>query len=55
MLCPHCHSATLVEIRVSYAGRRFTMHSCPSCEDRWWDRDGEQVKLDSVLGTVASV
>lgn len=55
MLCPHCHSATLVEIRVTYGASRFTMHSCPCCEHRWWDRNGELVDLHSVLGAVAAV
>ena len=49
MTCPHCRSAVLSEIRVSLSSGRFTLHSCPSCEDRWWDRDGEPVALERVL------
>ena len=55
MTCPHCRSSVLVEIAVTFAGSHFTMHSCPSCETRWWDRDGERVALDRVLTTVAAV
>lgn len=54
MTCPQCRSAVLSEICVSLAGGRFTMHSCPSCEDRWWDRDGEPIALDRVLTTLSS-
>ena len=54
MTCPQCRSAMLSEIRVSLASGRFTMHSCPSCEDRWWDHDGEPVALDRVLTSVRS-
>ena len=54
MRCPHCRVAVLVEIAVSFVGKRFTMHSCPSCEKRWWDADGETVALDRVLTTVAA-
>jgi transposase-like protein len=54
MLCPHCRSAVLVEIGVSMAGSRFTMHSCPSCERRWWDRGGQPVGLDGVLSQVST-
>ena len=54
MRCPHCRAALLSEIRVSMAGSRLTMHSCPVCEDRWWDRDGERIPLDGILTTVAS-
>jgi hypothetical protein len=44
----------LSEIRVALAGGRFTLHACPSCEDRWWDRDGERVALDRVLSSATS-
>lgn len=54
MTCPHCRSAVLVQVGVSLAGSRFTMHSCPGCETRWWDRDGELVDLDGILTTVAA-
>ena len=54
MTCPHCRSSVLVEIGVSFAGSHFTMHSCPACETRWWDRDGKPVALDGVLTTVAA-
>lgn len=54
MRCPHCRAAVLVQIAVSLAGSRFTMHSCPSCENRWWDRDGELVALDRILTTVSA-
>ncbi len=54
MRCPHCRSSVLMEIGVAIAGSRFTMHSCPGCELRWWDRDGELVALDRVLSAVGT-
>ena len=54
MRCPHCRSAVVVEIRVGIAGSDFTMHSCPSCEARWWDRDGERVELSRVLSAASA-
>jgi Zn-finger nucleic acid-binding protein len=54
MACPRCRSA-VIEIRASLVGSRFTMHSCPTCETRWWDRDGELVGLERVLAAVAAV
>lgn len=54
MTCRHCRSAVLSEIHVSLASGRFTMHSCPSCEDRWWDRDGEPVALEGVLTSASA-
>jgi hypothetical protein len=44
----------LVQIGVSLAGSRFTMQSCPSCENRWWESDGELVALDRILATVSA-
>ena len=52
MRCPHCYAAVLVEIGVTLANGQFTMHSCPSCENRWWDLNGEAVELARVLTTV---
>lgn len=43
-----------MDVYVSLAGSRFTMHSCTSCERRWWDRDGQLVGLDRVLSTLAA-
>jgi len=54
MTCPHCHSRDLVEIRLQLHAEKVTMHSCPGCERRWWDRDGESVALRSVLDLVAA-
>jgi hypothetical protein len=54
MTCTACHADVLVEIRVTIAGTKFTMHSCPSCETRWWDQDGETVEVRSVLQTAAA-
>lgn len=54
MTCPRCRAAVLVEISVSFSSGSFTMHACPSCEQRWWDRDGLPVALDRVLSTVAA-
>lgn len=54
MLCPNCRAARLVEIAITLGDDRVTMHSCPSCERRWWDREGEAIGLPSVLELVAS-
>ena len=54
MKCAHCRADVLVEIRVTIAGTQFTMHSCPSCEIRWWDSDGEKVDVTSVLQSVSA-
>ena len=54
MTCPNCRSGAVLRIGATIAGSRFTMHSCPTCECRWWDRDGEPVALDRVLSTVAA-
>jgi len=53
MPCPRCRAATLVEITMNVHDQRVTLHSCPSCEQRWWDREGERIGLRSVLDLVA--
>jgi len=54
MTCPHCRAAVVLEINTTIAGRHYTMHSCPGCETRWWDRDGQHVALDRILSTIAA-
>jgi len=52
MKCAHCRADVLFEIRVTIAGTQCTMHSCPSCETRWWDSDGEKVEIGDLLAVV---
>ena len=54
MSCPVCRSTTLVEIGLNVNDHLVTMHSCPACESRWWDRGGERMTLPSVLELVAA-
>ncbi|MGH9224555.1 MAG: hypothetical protein ACRD2W_12440 [Acidimicrobiales bacterium] len=54
MKCAHCRADVLVEIRLTIAGTQFTMHSCPSCEARWWDSDGHKVEVAEILSHVAA-
>ena len=54
MTCAQCRADILVEIRVTIAGATFTMHSCPSCETRWWDQDGEKVEVTKILAVASA-
>lgn len=54
MTCPICRSAALVEIGLNVHDQQVTMHSCSTCESRWWDRGGERMSLPSVLEFVAA-
>jgi hypothetical protein len=38
-----------VEINLSLRGSSVTMHSCASCETRWWDQEGQRLALGQVL------
>lgn len=49
MKCPKCRATRLVEIGMILRDNRLTMHSCPTCETRWWDREGEKVAIGGVL------
>ena len=53
MTCPKCRAMQLVEIGLVVGGSKLTMHSCPMCETRWWDREGEKVGVDGVLQLAA--
>ena len=54
MVCPFRRSTALVEIGLKLRDLQVTMHSCSSCDTRWWDKDGERVALPSILELVAA-
>ena len=54
MACPKCRAAKLVEIGMTLADARVTLHSCSRCETRWWDREGERIGLQHVLEMASS-
>lgn len=49
MTCPKCRGRNLVEIHLTIHDNPVTMHSCGTCDSRWWDRGGERVALRQVL------
>lgn len=52
MRCPTCRVIELSEIRLKLRDSDVTLRACVRCEQRWWDRDGEPVALDEVLGLI---
>ena len=53
-MCPQCKRHHLVEVEVKLAETAVTMHACSACGCRWWDREGERVRLDDVLALAAA-
>ena len=49
MKCPRCTTSRLVEIVVTLRGQRVTMHSCSTCDSRWWESEGETMALPQVV------
>lgn len=47
-MCPSCHH-NLVEIDLRLGDVKVTMHSCSTCEQKWWDLNGRQLELGTVL------
>ena len=54
MRCPFCGESQLVDIHLTAQGRRVSMHSCPSCERRWWDSEEGPIALGAVLEAVGA-
>jgi transcription elongation factor Elf1 len=54
MSCPKCAKHRLINIAVTIADQRVTMHSCSHCGERWWDREGQRVALPAVLDLASS-
>jgi formate dehydrogenase maturation protein FdhE len=51
--CPACGTGDVISISMTVSGADLQFSTCHECEAKWWVRDGEQVALSSVLGTVA--
>ena len=50
--CPNCRSGDLITITMAVSGRDLAFTTCHMCEAKWWQRDGEEVPLQSVIGLV---
>lgn len=51
-LCPCCRQGELITIEMAVGDRDLKFTTCHMCEAKWWYRDGEEVPLQSVIGTV---
>lgn len=49
MRCPKCKRSSLVQINLTVSERALTMRSCSGCDSRWWDSEGEELRLPGVL------
>lgn len=50
MDCPQCGAHDMIEIRHRVGDDvELTFFSCHRCEERWWDREGQQLPLRDVL------
>jgi DNA polymerase III alpha subunit (gram-positive type) len=50
--CPECHQGDVISISMNVSGRDLSFSTCHACEAKWWHRDGEEVVLSDVIGTV---
>ena len=50
--CPACHQGDLISISMTVSESQLSFTTCHLCEAKWWNRDGETVPLQSVLGSV---
>jgi hypothetical protein len=52
--CPVCDQGDLISITMTVSGSDLSFTTCHMCEAKWWYRDGEAVRLQSVIGNVLS-
>ncbi len=50
--CPVCNQGDLISITMTVSGSDLSFTTCHMCEAKWWYRDGEAVRLQSVIGNV---
>jgi len=49
MKCPNCHTRQLVVIEMHVSGEHVALHSCSSCDLRWWETHEGMLSLSRVL------
>ena len=47
--CPSCGSRETLRLTMTLSGSPLSFTSCPVCEWKGWEREGENVPLGSVL------
>jgi hypothetical protein len=52
--CPACGAADTITVTLTVAGSPASFTSCPTCEWKGWQRDGQTLTLGSVLTLVAA-
>jgi len=52
--CPSCGSQETLRVTMTLAGSAASFTSCPVCEWKGWEREGQNVPLGSVLDLVAN-
>jgi formate dehydrogenase maturation protein FdhE len=51
--CRACGSSEVVTITLKVDSQDLSFTACHACEEKWWDKDGEQVELRSVINLVS--
>lgn len=49
MSCPTCKTPRVLAIGVHLGEKSVVLHSCSTCENRWWVDGGEVIELSDVL------
>jgi hypothetical protein len=50
LACADCGADSVIQIELTLPdGTEVTFYSCHKCENRWWDRDGQELDLEVVL------
>ena len=49
MKCPNCQTRELVVIEMMVSGEPVALHSCSSCDLRWWETRDGMLSLSRVL------
>jgi transcription elongation factor Elf1 len=52
--CPTCGSEEILILSMIVAESDLRFTCCVACENRWWEREGRSIPLDSVLEIVST-
>ena len=52
--CPSCGAQETLRVTMTVAGSSLSFTSCPVCEWKGWEREGNNITLGSVLALVST-
>lgn len=52
--CPSCGSSEVVAVTFGVGDSLVVFRTCPPCEAKWWERDGDHIDRETAIPLVTA-